>query len=368
MHPLIFVNDIFMVTEHIIIDSRQDFIAIQNIEQGVQSSEHNAMFERLDAVHWDDLHLFKTVAAVDSFRQAAIKLGSSVNTVRARVARLEGALGTILFKRSHSGISPSPEGLAMLEIAIEMQSFSSRMQRGKGNNVVVQEGELRISCSEGLGTFWLTPRLHDLRERIPDHIIALHNEFDQHRIHSRAHDICIGFAKPTSPDVIIKKLATVHQMLFASEEYLAKHGMPSSINETRQHRFVLQSAPGVKSDAIGLFLGEDGASQLVAAKFNTGNSLLCAIANGIGIGALPTYAGAISKNLVPLDVPVWLKFDLWLSFDRSGVSSRPVREAINWLKGCFNSESYPWFADDFIHPSNFADQLAAELSNRNHII
>jgi DNA-binding transcriptional LysR family regulator len=357
-----------MVTEHIIINSGQDFIAIQNIEQGVQSSEHSAMFENLDTVHWDDWHLLKTVAAVESFRQAAIKLGSSVNTVRARVERLEGALGTILFKRSHSGIKLSPEGSAALEIAIEMQSFSSRMQRGRGNNVVVQEGEFRIACSEGLGTYWLTPRLHDLRERIPDHIIAMHNEFDQHRIHSRAHDICIGFAKPTNPDVIVKKLATVHQMLFASEGYLAKHGMPTSINETRRHRFVLQSAPGVKSDAIGLFLGEDGANQLVAARFNTGNSLLAAISNGIGIGALPTYAGAISKNLVPLDVPVWLKFDLWLSFDRSGIGSRPVREAINWLKGCFDPDSYPWFADDFVHPKNFADQLDAELTSHHHIV
>jgi DNA-binding transcriptional LysR family regulator len=353
-----------MVVNHLILDSRQKFVDIQKKEQGVQQIEHNALFERLDGVHWDDLNLIKTVAVVKSFRQAAIKLGCSVNTVRARVQRLEKALGATLFKRSREGISLSEDGLAILDVAMEMQSFSTQLQRGTGNNIVVQQGELRISCSEGIGSYWLTPRLSDLYERLPSHIVVLDNDFDQNRIHSAEYDIRIGFAKPTDPDAIVKKLATVHQMLFASEAYLAKHGMPTSMNDVHDHRLVLLSAPGVKSDAVSLFFGEDGARQLVAAKFNTGHSLLGAIAGGIGIGALPTYAGAISARLIPLEVPVALKFELWLSFDRSGSNSLPVREAINWAHRCFDQARYPWFADEFIHPRAFEDKLANE--RRNH--
>jgi DNA-binding transcriptional LysR family regulator len=353
-----------MVTNHLVLDSRQKFVDTQKKERGVQHLEHHGMFERLNGVHWDDLHLVKTVAVVESFRQAAIKLGCSVNTVRARVQRLENALGTTLFKRSRDGVSLSEDGLVILDVAMEMQSFSARLQRGTGNNTVVQQGELRISCSEGIGSYWLTPRLSDLHERLPKHILVLDNDFDQHRIHSSGYDIRIGFAKPTDPDAIVKKLATVHQMLFASETYVAKYGMPASINDVCDHRLVLLNAPGVKSDAANLFFGEEGARQLVAAKFNTGHSLLGAIANGIGIGALPTYAGAISARLIPLDVPVALKFELWLSFDRSGASSLPVREAINWAHRCFDQARYPWFADDFIHPRAFEDQLANE--RRNH--
>jgi DNA-binding transcriptional LysR family regulator len=349
-----------MVTNHLVLDSRQNFVDTQKKEQGVQQLEHNVLFERLGDVHWDDLHLVKTVAVAESFRQAAIKLGCSVNTVRSRVQRLEKALGTILFKRSREGIALSEDGLVILDVAMEMQSFSTRLQRGTGNNVVVQQGEIRISCSEGIGSYWLTQRLRDLHERLPSHVVVLDNDFNQHRIHSSDYDIRIGFAKPTDPDAIVKKLATVHQMLFASEAYLARYGMPSSINDVRDHRLVLLSAPGVKSDAVSLFFGEDGARQLVAAKFNTGHSLLGAIAQGIGIGALPTYAGAISARLIPLDIPISLKFELWLSFDRSGASSLPVREAINWAHHCFDQALYPWFSDDFIHPCDFADALVNE--------
>jgi DNA-binding transcriptional LysR family regulator len=349
-----------MVTNHLVLNSRQKFVDMQKKEQGVQQLEHPVLYGRLGGVHWDDLHLIKTVALVKSFRQAAIKLGCSVNTVRARVQRLEKALGTTLFKRSREGISLSEDGLIILDVAMEMQSFSTRLQRGTGNNIVVQQGELRISCSEGVGSYWLTPRLSDLLERLPSHIVVLDNDFDQNRIHSTDYDIRIGFAKPTDPDAIIKRLATVHQMLFASEAYLATYGMPSSINEVRDHRLVLLNAPGVKSDAVSLFFGEDGARKLISAKFNTGHSLLGSIINGIGIGALPTYAGAISERLIPVDVPVSLKFELWLSFDRSGANSQPVREAINWAHRCFDPLRYPWFADEFIHPRDFEDQLANE--------
>jgi DNA-binding transcriptional LysR family regulator len=343
MHPLISVNAIFMVTNHLVLNSSQNFVDTQKKEQGVQQIEHNALFEKLDDVHWDDLNLIKTVAVVESFRQAALKLGCSVNTVRARVQRLEKALGATLFKRSREGISLSEDGVAILDVAMEMQSFSTRLQRGTGNNIVVQQGELRISCSEGIGSYWLTQRLSDLRERLPNHVVVLDNDFNQHRIHSSDYDIRIGFAKPTDPDAMV---------------------MPTSINDVADHRLVLLSAPGVKSDAVSLFFGEDGARQLVAAKFNTGHSLLGAIANGIGIGALPTYAGTISARLIPLDVPISLKFELWLSFDRSGANSLPVREAINWAHRCFDQARYPWFADDFIHPHDFEDQLASEL--RDH--
>jgi DNA-binding transcriptional LysR family regulator len=352
-----------MVANGLMLTSQQEFVDIQKKEQGVQYDEHPVLSERLNGVHWDDLQLFKTVAAAASFRQAAIKLGCSVNTVRSRVQRLEKTLCTTLFKRSREGISLSEDGLVILDLAMEMQSFSTRLELGAGNNIVVRQGELRIACSEGLGSYWLTPRLADLHARLPKNIVVLDNHFDQHQIHSRDYDIRIGFLKPTDPETIVKKLATVHQILFASETYLSRYGTPSSINDFRDHRLVLLSAPGVNSDAVNLFFGEDGARQMTAGKFNTGHSLLSAISNGLGIGALPTYTGAIAGSLVPLTIPIKFTFELWLSFDRSSANSQPVREAINWAHRCFDPARYPWFANEFIHPCNFEDRLVDERHN-----
>lgn len=348
-----------MGIEHIILASDQTHAMIQNAERCVHFPEHHPIFERLNAVHWDDIYMFRTIAAVKSFRKAATKMGASVNTIRARVARLEKSLEAILFSRSRDGIALTKEGLAILDVAIEMQSFTSTLQRGGGNNVVVKQGEMRISCSEGLGEFWLNPRLSELQSRLPDHIISLQNDFDQSRIHSRDHDICIGFTKPTDRETIVTKLASMHLMLFASQQYLEKYGTPTSMNDVQQHKLILQNAPGVRSDIISLFIGEEVAKQLIVAKVNTSHSLCWSIANGAGVGALPTYAQSISKSLIPLDLPFQLKFEIWLSFDRSVQHSKPVREAINWLNSCFNPKIYPWFSDDFIHPNLFTEKINA---------
>jgi len=37
------------------------------------------------------------------------------------------------------------------------------------------------------------------------------------------------------------------------------------------------------------------------------------VANCVGIGALPTYARAITRRVRPLDLPIRLRFELWLS-------------------------------------------------------
>ncbi len=342
-----------MVNPHLVLGSGQKNVAIQNLERPVQLVEHGLPNLNLDAVHWDDLHLFKIVASSTSFRQASKKLCISVNTLRTRVSRLEDTLGVVLFSRSRDGIALSSGGLAILDVAMEMQSLTKQLKTGGGDNVVVEHGELRISCSEGLGEFWLTPKLINLQDRLPEHVISLQNDFDQNRIHSREYDIRVGFIKPTDQEMIVKKLATIHMMMFASEQYITKFGIPNSINDAPGHRFILQNAPGIHSEIIKFFVGDETSKKLMTTKVNTSHSLYWAIVNGAGIGALPTYARSVSKRVRPLDLPFQLKFDLWLSFDRSVRNSQPIRKTIDWLSDCFDPDQYPWFAQDFIHPDNF---------------
>ena len=328
-------------------------MVIQKIERGVQKTEQRLSKKRVDALHWDDLDFLRGAAATASLRQAAIKLGVSVNTVRSRITRLENALGTILFDRSRDGFFLTVDGIDVLDVAVEMQMLRGKLETGGGNNIVVNHGEISISCSEGIGEFWLTPNLPALNAKLPDYLVSLVNDFDQDRIHSREFDLSIGFARPSDPDTIVTKLATLHFILFASPHYLAKYGNPASFDDLEGHSYVAHVAPGIQSEALGLFVGSIGAVNLTALKVNTSFSLYRAIANGTAIGALPTYIPAISKRVVALDLPVQLKFDLWLSFGRSSKESQPVRAAIDWLRDCFNPDTYPWFADKFVHPRDF---------------
>lgn len=337
-----------------ILKSKRRRGAIQKIEQGVQGPEHLLIASSfLSEIHWNDLDLFKTVAAAGSLRKAAHRLGISVNTVRARISRLEETLKTTLFLRRREGLSLSSEGKRVLEVALEMHSLSARIHTGETKGLLARPGEFRIASSEGVGEFWLTPRLASLQERLPGLVVSLHNDFDQRRIHTERHDIALSFTRTSDPDMVVSRIATLHFALYASERYLTRFGEPRSLDEAANHRLVIQDAPGLNAESLKLFVGELEAARLAIVKVNTSYSLYWAVANGVGIGALPTYVRAISRNVRPLDLPVQLRFDLWLSYHRSARQSSEVRIAVDWLREAFDTTRYPWFSEKFIHPNQF---------------
>lgn len=86
---------------------------------------------------------------------------------------------------------------------------------------------------------------------------------------------------------------------------------------------------------------------------------------GAGIAALPSYARIITRRLRPLDIVINLRMDVWMSYKREARQSVPIRQAIDWLKSCFDPARYPWFATQFVHPNEFlanhADSLVVPL-------
>jgi DNA-binding transcriptional LysR family regulator len=342
-----------MVSDRVTLSGQHAPRSIQNSERGVQPVEHAEILKRLDRVDWNDLHLLGGVAGATSLRKAAQELGVSVNTVRARLSRLESTLDTTLFARTRDGLRVTAEGRSVITVAKEMRALSTGLSYSRGNNILVRDGEIRICASEGIGTFWLTPRLSELRQCVPDLAVTLHNDFDQSRIHSRDFDLSLGFVRPTDPDMVVSKLATLHFMLFASEGYLRERGMPQSLDDIGGHDYVEQEAPGLRPESVRLFVGQEGQERLTAVRVNTSFSLYWAVANGAGIAALPTYMRAVSRRVRPLDLPLRMKFELWMAYDESARVSQPVRQTVDWLRSCFDSARYPWFSDHFVHPDDF---------------
>lgn len=346
-----------MVSDSVTLEDALQAEAIQNTERGVQFRASPPLRNLLDRVNWDDLHVLRNVADAVSLRRAALDLGLSVNTVRSRIARLETALNTTMFARDRHGFHITAEGRTVLSVANEIRSISAGLPAGQGNNILVRHGEIRICASEGVGTFWLTPRLPELKMSLPDIVVSLHSFVDQKQIKPGDYDIAIGFERPDDPEVIVAKLATLHFMPFASEQYIRQFGMPKNLDDMVGHQCIQQDAPGLNYDAMRFFFTTEVMKRLVSIKVSSSYSLYWAVASGVGIGALPTYAWAISKKVRPLDLPIQMKFDLWMSYSRSSRASAPVRAAIDWLRASFDAERYPWFGEKFVHPNAFDDPL-----------
>jgi DNA-binding transcriptional LysR family regulator len=226
-------------------------------QKRVTAKVRSQISEMLEQGRWGDLANMRALASARSFRDAAAVEKISVNTLRARLTRLETALGTTLFARNRSGLQITPEGRIVLQIADEIRHLNTGLPRDRGNNILVQDGEIRICASEGIGTFWLTPRLLELQETLPDLLVALDCFADQTRLKHDKYDVSISFTRPNDKDAIVSRLCTVHMMPFASKGYIQRHGHPRTYAETHGHRCIQQDAPGLSYGLLQNFLGRN---------------------------------------------------------------------------------------------------------------
>lgn len=328
---------------------------LQISECGVQNTEQEGIADLLDKVNWHDLNMLSHIAEAPSLRKAARVIGVSVNTVRARLDRLEQSLVTTLFARSRDGLRITAEGRRVLQVARDMRLLGASLPNAQGNRILTKEGEVRVCASEGVGTFWLTPRLPELKAVLPGYAVTLDSFADQSQVAPEGYDVAVGFQMPKDMEAICAKLATVHVMLFASDQYIREHGMPTSVDKLEGHKFIQQGSPGLRHDAIDFFLTQDAVRRLVVLRMNSSFSHYWAVVSSVGIGAMPTYARIITRRVRPVDINIQLRFELWLSYRREARLSEPVQSVIRWLRTSFDAKRYPWFADHFIHPDDFVE-------------
>jgi DNA-binding transcriptional LysR family regulator len=325
--------------------------AIKNIAPGVQP---------VNALCWQPLADLIEIVDSGSLRAAAKRLGVSVNTVRARLARLEEAERKPIVIRTSDGVRLTPAGTDLYQKALKMRHARIEGDAEPDGDVLIEPGRVTIACTEGLGTGWLTPRIGDLKRRLPDLTIDLQFDYDLQRDRSRKADVGLTFSPPTNAELIVTKLATLHFMLFASPGYLREHGTPRTMDDLLDHHFVEQVTPGYNSAVLDLFLGSDRSKRAVTVQTNSVVTQLWAAASGAGIALLPSYTRAITPLLVPLPVLPQLRFPLSGFYHAEAKSSPAVRGVIDWLRDAFDTSRYPWFADRFVHPDDFPDAMAGE--------
>lgn len=322
----------------------------------------NATQEKLDLsrADWNDLRLFRVIVKQGSFRAAAKEEKVVVNTIRRHLGLLEKALGRLLVRRTTKGIFPTEAGKHLAQTIAEMSEATFDARTGSSNGVLIDPGELTIACSEGLATFWLTPRLAELRQAVPDLTIGLICDYDLARDRSNEADIWLSFEKPKRQDLITSRLATLHFLPFASPAYLHEHGTPQTVDDLKSHRIVEHCAAGAHSELLDYLIGSDRPKGLLSLRTNSSLAQLWAVATGQGLGGLPTYVPELTRAIMPVPPLLQIRRELWLVYRADGRHSAAVQAAVRWLRAIFDPVEYPCFREKFVHPDDFPARPQAE--------
>ncbi len=118
--------------------------------------------------HLIGLFAFSLVARSGNFTSAARTLGISQSAISQRIKTLELELGVVLFTREHRGVALTNEGQRLLSV---IQPAMDKM--GISVNTLLErksKPRVRISADFAFSTFWLLPRLYQLRSDLGDEI------------------------------------------------------------------------------------------------------------------------------------------------------------------------------------------------------
>lgn len=318
--------------------------------------EHWALMGLPAALDWEAAHLFMEVARCGSFRAASQKLDQSVNALRRRVDALEKDLGIPLLMRHVNGVKLTDEGARIYDAALRMESVSFELLQAGHPSEKQVEGEVQLASTEGLGTGWIlpqTPAFLSSNPRLTLNLRCTQTPPDLLRLEA---DISVQLERPKGPDLKVMKLGHLHMMFFASQSYIDIHGSPKSNAEFSNHRLViLTDDRGRWENAYQNALAGILPSQTVVLRNNVSTAHFASVAKGAGIGILPTYVQAIGAGLVPVDLGEMIKHEIWLTYRSDAKRTARLRKTIDWLVHAFDPVRFPWFRDDFIHPSRFAE-------------
>lgn len=322
-------------------------------ERGVPQEEHQKVaFGGL--TDWDAARIFLQVVRCGSFRSAAERLKLSINVVRRRIGDFERQIGATLFTRDVHGTRLTDEGSLVVAAVERMETASFDLLRASDSVANTLTGEVRVAVTEGLGTFWLAPRLVEFQQAFPNILVDLYCAMRSADVSRHEADVAIHLSQPTALDVKFMRLGRMHLMFFASQKYLETYGVPRTPAELAKHRLVMQvtDEASAKEAFESLFPGH-AQRDLLVMKTNVSSAHYWAVANGAGIGVFPTYACALGGKMVPLEIELRRPFDIWLSYHPGSGHIPRVRRTIDWLVEAFNPAKFPWFKDEFIHPNEF---------------
>jgi DNA-binding transcriptional LysR family regulator len=283
-----------MSAESALTESR-DAAGAASLRQGALKLHNAAMFD------WNDLKYFLAVARHGSTIAAGKNLRTSQSTVQRRLTELEKRLGRKLVTRAASGYRLTDFGKELMPYAERIEASVEDLERhatGMGRD---RGGVIRVTCPEPI-VQRLTPLIERFHANHPD----LRVEFV---MSDRYLDLAKGEADvafrsgDTDDELVGRKIADSVWAIYASREYIARHGKPERTEDLPGHPLVALDG-SMSKHRVALWLNEAAAGARIVARNNSVLGLLYAVKSGVGIGPLPTAIADGEPELIRVLGPI----------------------------------------------------------------
>ncbi|MES1924363.1 LysR family transcriptional regulator [Salinisphaera sp. T31B1] len=268
---------------------------------------------QLLATNWNDLKFFLAVARHGRLSHAARVLDTSHVTVGNRVRALESALAAQLFVQTGQGFELTHAGDRLFRHA---ESLERNLRLGLEvlGTPGATRSRVRIGVTEGLGDNYLSRRIAQWmpEQRIEIDFISLPKSTT---VASREADISITLEQPTG-EFVIRRLLTDYTLgIYASQEYLARHGPIRERRELVEHAWIGYIESMMFTDELKYHYEISPSLNFVFQSTTIGAQREAAAA-GVGLSILPDYMGRDDPRLVRVLADAQFVRHYWISTNR----------------------------------------------------
>lgn len=288
----------------------------------------------------DDLSVFVTVARNGGFARAAQELGLSPSTISKRIAMLEKQLDIRLFFRNNRSMRLTAEGEIALEGAMQIVSgvgdFVSDLNGLRG----AVTGNITLSCSFGFGHEYMADALSGLMNLHNGLNVKLMLSDREVNLVDEGIDIEIHVGDEIKDLYIARQLAANRRILCASPDYLRQAGVPTSLDDLRQHDCLIIQERSAAFGNWALTNGEDSIVCRVNSQHssNSGSVVLAWALRGQGIvlrSAWDVAKHLASGELVQI-LPAWYQqANIWAVYTQRSSHSLRIKTCIDFLSDYF---------------------------------
>ncbi|PAJ78572.1 LysR family transcriptional regulator [Burkholderia ubonensis] len=286
-------------------------------------------------MNWDDARIFVALHRERTLRAAARALDIDQATVGRRLAALEHALGATLFLRTSSGYELTPVGRIAIRAAEAMEQSAHDLVRHTQGVDKRLAGEVKLSTTDALAQEYVMPAIERLHAKHPDVSVLLDTTTQVLNLAKREADIAIRTVKPRNPDLLARRLASWEVGLFASPDYVRRHGEPVPGERFAGHDLVVYQ-PHFAKARVPSFVGEPLANGRIVARLNTNLTLRAALKAGLGLCEIPVSMGERDGL-----VRVWpdrandAQYEIWLVTHQDLRHTARIRATIDAIVAAF---------------------------------
>lgn len=287
----------------------------------------------ISSFNWDDISIFLALARYRSLSAAARAMRVNHSTIGRRIRELETVLETKLFERTRHGFMLTDAGDILLQEAegaeAHINNISSRFS-GEASRVA---GTVRLATMEALGSLFIAPNLVKFYRETQAVQVELVTASHWINLSKREADVLVSFPKPGGHRIDTEKIGEFALFLYASEDYVARCGMPRTMDELQRHDFVGYIDELIAISAVrwlsDVFREPDTIfrSTSLVAQYHAATA-------GLGIAMLPTFVAGPDprlRRIMPEQICVMR--DFWLSVHHDLEHINRVRQVMKFLRG-----------------------------------